>query len=117
VIDVGDVDRPAPGRDASREAAAERDADAALDLLLEALGGPRHELLGVLVEEQDGDRVDAEDVLRAGQQLAEQGFEGQLGERRIRQPIDVLQLLGGPRDRRLIADAEKDLALAWRRDG
>ena len=75
VVDVGDVDRPAPGRDAAREARADRDPDAALDLLLEALGGARDELLGVVVEEQDGDGVDIEDVLGARQQLVEQGFE------------------------------------------
>ena len=72
--------------------AAERDADPALDLLLEALGGARDELLAVVVEEQDGGGVDAEDVLRAGQQLAEQRLQGQLGERGIRQPVDVLEL-------------------------
>ena len=95
---------------------ADRDAHPALDLLLEALGGARHELLGVLVEEQDGGGVDAEDVLRADQQLVEQGLERELGERRIRQPVDVLELARGAHADRLVADAEEDLALSRRRD-
>ena len=115
VVDVGDVDRPASGRDASREAPAERDAHTALDLLLETLGRACHELAGVLVEEQDGDGVDTEDVLRAGQQLAEQGLQGQLGQRGIRQPVDVLELSRRALDGRLVADPEEHLALAWRR--
>ena len=96
VVDVGDEDRPASGRDASREAPAERDAHAALDLLLETLGGACDELAGVVVEQQDGDGVDTEDVLRAGQQLVEQGLQGQLGQRGIRQPVDVLELARRP---------------------
>ena len=59
MVDVGDVDRPAARGDAAREAPADRDPHAALDLLLEALGGARDELLGIVVEQQDGGRVDA----------------------------------------------------------
>ena len=94
-----------------------RDPHTALDLLLEPLGGARHELLGVLVEEQDGSGVDAQDVLRADQQLVEQRLEGQLGERRIRQPVEVLELARRTRAGRLVADPEEDLALSRRRYG
>jgi hypothetical protein len=73
--------------------------------------------LGVLVEEQDGGGVDPEDVLRSDQQLVEQRLEGQLGERRIGQPIDVLELARGRHAQRLVADPEKDLAFAGHRDG
>jgi hypothetical protein len=78
VVDVGDVDRPAARGDAPREAPADRDPHAALDLLLETLGGACDELLRVVVEEQDGGGVDAQDVLGARQQLVEQRLEGQL---------------------------------------
>ena len=97
--------------------AAERDAHTALDLLLETLGRACHELAGVVVEEQDGDGVDTEDVLRADQQLVEQGLEGELGQRGIRQPVDVLELARRALDGRLVADPEEHLALAWRGQG
>ena len=97
MVDVGDVDRPAARGDAAREAPSDRDPHAALDLLLEALGGARDELLGVVVEEQDGGRVDAQDVLGARQQLVEQRLESQLGEGRVGEPVDVLELAGGLR--------------------
>jgi hypothetical protein len=95
VVDVGDVDRPASRGDAAREAPADRDPHAALDLLLEALGGARDELLALVVEEQDGGGVDAQDVLRARQQLVEERLEGQLGEGWVGEPVDVLELPGG----------------------
>ena len=112
VVDVGDVDRRAAGRDAAREAPADRDPHAALDLLLEALGGARDELLRLLVEEQDRGGVHAEDLLRARQQLVEQRLERELGERRVREPVDVLELARGLVERRLLADAEEDLAVS-----
>ena len=92
MIDVSDIDRPAARGDAPREAPADRDPYAALDFLLEALGGARDELLAVVVEEQDGRGVDTQDVLRARQQLVEQRLEAQLGERRVGEPVDVLEL-------------------------
>ena len=58
VIDVGDEDRDALGRDPAGEAPADRDPHAALDLLLDPLGRARDELLRLLVEQQNRDRVD-----------------------------------------------------------
>jgi hypothetical protein len=116
VVDVGDVDRPAARGDAPREAPADRDPHAALDLLLEALGGARDELLRIVVEEQDGGGVDAQDVLGARQQLVEQRLEGQLCEGRVGEPVDVLELPGGPGEAQQVARAEEDLAAARGRD-
>ena len=58
VVDVGDEDRDAFGRDPAREPAAERDPDAALDLLLDPIGGAGDELLRIGVEQEDRNRVD-----------------------------------------------------------
>jgi hypothetical protein len=112
VVDVGDVDRPAARGDTAREAASDRDPHTALDLLLEALGGARDQLLGILVEQQDGGGVDAQDVLRARQELVEQRLEGQLGEGRVGEPVDVLELPCGLVEGRRIARAQEDLAVA-----
>ena len=56
VVEVLDEDRAPLGRDPAGEAAPDRDPDALLDLLLDALGGGRHELAG-LVEQQERGRV------------------------------------------------------------
>ena len=112
VVDVGDVDRPAARGDAAGEAPSDRDPHAALDLLLEALGGACDQLLGVVVEEQDGDRVDAQDVLGARQQLVEQRLESQLGEGRVGEPVDVLELAGRRVQAQLVGSAQEDLAAA-----
>ncbi len=116
VVDVGDVDRPAARGDAAGEAPSDRDPHAALDLLLEALGGARDQLLGVVVEEQDGNRVDAQDVLGACQQLVEQRLEGQLGQGRVGEPVDVLELAAGLVQAQLAASAQEDMAVAGRRN-
>ena len=81
VVDVGDVDRRALGRDSPGEAGSDRDADAALDLLFEAFGGTREELVSGLVEQQYRDGVDVEDLLGAHQQLVEKHVERHLGKR------------------------------------
>ena len=112
MVDVGDVDRPAARGDAAGEAPSDRDPHAALDLLLEALGGACDQLLGVVVEEQDGDRVDAQDVLGARQQLVEQRLESQLGEGRVGEPVDVLELAGRRVQAQLVGSAQEDLAAA-----
>ena len=116
VVDVGDVDRPAARGDAAGEAPSDRDPHAALDLLLEALGGARDQLLGVVVEEQDGNRVDAQDVLGACQQLVEQRLEGQLGQGRVGEPVDVLELAARLVQAQLAAGAQDDMALAGGRN-
>ena len=72
VVDVGDEDRDALGRDPAGEALAERNPHAALDLLLDPLGGAGDELLRGDVEQQDRDGVDRERLLDADQELVEQ---------------------------------------------
>jgi hypothetical protein len=50
MVDVGDEDRYALGRDSSRESLTDGDPDSALDLLLDALGGAGHQLLCLIVD-------------------------------------------------------------------
>ena len=83
VVDVGDEDRHALGRDPSREPSSDRDPHALLDLFLDPVRGARDQLLRVLVEQQDRDRVDRQRVAHADQQLVEKLLEPQLGERRV----------------------------------
>ncbi len=59
VVDVVEDHRLLLGGDPAREAAADRDADALLDLLLDPERGARDELVRLLVEEEDRARVDA----------------------------------------------------------
>ena len=58
MVDVRDIDRDPLGRNATREAFADRDPDSLLDLLLDPLGSARHELLILLVQQEDRHRVD-----------------------------------------------------------
>ena len=71
-----------------------RDPDAALDLLLESLGRSRDELLGLLIEQQNRDRVDVERLLGSVQELIEEAVEGQLGQRRIAESVGGADLIG-----------------------
>ena len=59
-LDVVEDDPPAIGRDPARKAASERDAHAALDLLLEPEGRPGHQLVRVLIDQQHHAGVDVE---------------------------------------------------------
>ena len=95
LVEVLDLNRLAGRRDAPGEAAADRDAHSPLDLLLEALGGPRHERVLVVVEQQDGRRIRVEDRDHARQQLVEQLLEREVRERRIRDASKVTQPVGG----------------------
>ena len=70
VVDVGDRDGAALGGDAAREAAAEGDAHALLDFLLDALGGTGVQRLAL--EQEDRDGVDLHDVGDPLQQLLQQ---------------------------------------------
>ena len=115
VIDVGDEDRGAPGGDPAGEAAPERDPNPLLDLLLDPVRGPRHELVRALVEQQDRGGVDAEDVDGTAQQLFEQVLELELAECRVAQPVQLPQLLESRRGRR-IAGARPEQHLARARD-
>ena len=62
VIDVVEDHRPLLGRDAPGEAAADRDTDALLDLLLDAERSACDELVRLLVEQEDRAGVDLEDL-------------------------------------------------------
>ena len=62
VVDVVEDHRPLLGGNPPREAAADRDTDALLHLFLDPERRPRDELVRFLVEEEDGARVDLEDL-------------------------------------------------------
>src|SRR5437588_9854208 len=72
VVDVLDRQRPALVGDSAREAPAERDPHAALDLLLEPFRRARDELARGLVEEQEDGRVGFQDVADADEEPLEQ---------------------------------------------
>jgi hypothetical protein len=83
VIDVVEDHRPLLGGDPARKASADGDADALLDLLLDAERCPRDELVRFLVDEEDRAGVDLEDLLGAFEQRAEQLVETQMRERGV----------------------------------
>ena len=91
VVDVADHDRPHVGRDPAGEPAAERDAAALPDLLLEPARGARHDLTGVTVEQQHGDRVHLEDRLHPFEQLLEHVVEREMRERPLAHGLHVAQ--------------------------
>ncbi len=90
VIDVGDEDRDAFGRDPTREALAQRESHALLDLLLDPSGGARDELIRLPVIEQNRDRVDVERLLDAHQQFGEKRVERQFGQPRIAKAVRAI---------------------------
>ena len=79
VVDVLDHDRRARRRDAAREALADRDADALLDLLLQPARGAGDQHLLVFVEQEDGNRIHVQDALYPKQVVDEQLLERALG--------------------------------------
>ena len=93
--EVQDPHRHARRRYPAREAAPERDAHAALDLLLEALRRTGDELVLVLVEEEDRGRVRAEDPDDAREQLVEQDVERKERKRGVRDALEITQPVGG----------------------
>src|SRR4051794_15781377 len=108
VVDVRDVDRPALRGDAPGEPAADGDADALLDLLLDALRRARVEHPRVLVEEQDRGGVGPQDLRRPDQQLLEQVLEVEMRERRVGHALELRQRLARAdraRRRRRLSDA------------
>ena len=94
MIDIRNEDRDTLGGDAARKPLADRDRDTPLDLFLNPLRGPRHELLGLLVEQQDCGRVHRQSVANADQQLIEELLETELGQRGVAQPIERADLGG-----------------------
>ena len=93
VVDVGEEDRSALGCDAAGEAAADGDAHALLDLFFDADGRARDELVGGLVEEQDGAGVDVEDRVDPVEQLREQFLQVEMRERRVGDGLEARQVV------------------------
>ena len=94
VVDVVEDHRPLLGGNPSREAAADRDADALLHLFLDPERRPRDELVRFLVEQENRARVDLEDLPRARRAAREQLVETQVCERGVGdglQPPDMLR--------------------------
>ena len=81
MVDVGDGDRAALGGDAAGEAAADRDAHALLDLLLDPLGRARVQRRRPRAAGSRG--VDLQDLGDPPQQLLQQVVLGQEGERGV----------------------------------
>jgi hypothetical protein len=94
VVDVVEDDGPSIGGDSPREALAERDADAALDLFLDPLRGARDELVGCLVEKQKRSGVGVECVADAEQQLVEELVEHQVCERHVGDDLEPSEPFG-----------------------
>jgi hypothetical protein len=93
VIDVGEDHRVPLGGDPTGEAATDRDADTALDLFLDPNGRPCDQLVGGFIDEEHRARVSFEDVADAREQYREQAVEVEVGERRIRDGLHVLDPL------------------------
>lgn len=115
VIDIGDEDGHALLGDPAGEALADRDADSLLHLRLHALGGASHELVLLVVEQQDGDGVHGQRVLHPVEQLAEEVLQAELGQRGVAQAVQRPDLGGR---RHLRPDGrENDLSCPSRRPG
>ena len=91
VVDVVEHDRARLGRDPAREAAADRDAYALLDLFLEPDGRPGDELVRRLVDHQHCDRVDLQDVSQPYEQLAHELVEAKACERRLHHGMNLFE--------------------------
>jgi hypothetical protein len=91
--EVQDSHRAARGGDAAGEAASDRDPDPALHLLLQSLRGARDERAVVVLEQEDRRGVDPEDPDDAREQLVEQALERQIGERRVRDALEIAEPL------------------------
>ena len=81
VVDVRDEDWPPLRGHAPREATPERNPHTGLDLLLQSLGHPGHQVPAV--QQQNGGGVGPEDRAHADEELAQQLLERQACERRI----------------------------------
>ena len=116
MVDVVEDHRALLGGDPAGEAAAHRDSDALLDLLLDAERRPRDELVRALVEQQDRAGVHLEDRASALEQRGEQVVEAQVGQRGVSyrlQPPDVLR--GGTLRPHITATSAKREKLSARR--
>jgi hypothetical protein len=94
VIDIVEDHRPHLRSDAAGKAAADRDAHASLDLLLDPDGSPSDELIRLLVEQQDSAGIDLEDLARAEKERRQQDIELEMRECRIRERLEPSQSIG-----------------------
>ena len=90
-IDVGDDDRADVGGDPPGEPASHRDPHRGFDLLLEAGGGRRDELVPLFVEEEDRARVDAEDFAHPDDELVEQRARREVRQRNVGDAVEPAQ--------------------------
>jgi hypothetical protein len=88
VVDVLDRDRAPLRRDPAGEPLPERDADAALDLLLEALRGPRDELAGLV--NKDRRRIRLEESTDPVEELVEELVERAVRERGLGDRLEIV---------------------------
>ena len=93
LADIGDEDRPALLGDPAREAAAEWNPNplARLDVLLEALGPARDELLSLLVQEERDRGVGAHDPADPLEQVPQEAVEVEMREGGLRDDLEVAQ--------------------------
>ena len=100
VIDILDDDRSPFGGDLPCKAEPHGDARPALDGLLEPARSPRHELVGLLVEQKERCSVALQRVADANKQLVEQFVELEVCQCGIRDRLDApeLILVSPPRD-------------------
>ena len=93
VVDVVEDHRLPLGRDPAGEAAADRNADAALYLLLESHRRPGHELVRLLVEQQHRARVDVEQLPHSEEEGGEQLLQLEVGERGVGERLQAAKAL------------------------
>ena len=115
-IEVFDLDRRDLGGDAAGKSLADRDADAALDLLLEAFRRARYELRAGVVEQEHRARVGVERVAHTGEQLVEQLVELEMRKCRIGDLLELPQRTGGRRGRSLGPGRAHEHSLVLPRD-
>ena len=84
VVDAVQCDGPLLGGDASRKAPSQRHPDALADLFLDSAGCTCLQLVGPLIEQEDGRRVGHEDVAHPVEQLDQHVVGVQLPERHVR---------------------------------
>jgi len=91
VVDVVEHDRTLPGGDRACEPTPHRDAHSLRDFLFDPARRRCHQLVRTGVQQEDRGGVDVQDLAHAVQELDKQLFDVEMGERRIRERLDVLE--------------------------
>jgi hypothetical protein len=94
VIDILEHHRMPVRGDAPRKSTADRNPNPSLDLLLDPHCCARDELVRLLVQQQDSACVDPENLSGTNKERREQSVKLQMGERRIREGLKLLQTVG-----------------------